>query len=215
MAWQGKRSGSCNTPCPAKTCDPRVCPRRLLYLHIISKIKRSIGVLKCILRCTSSRFLVAVLSSLLILPPRPTSSSSSSAAMSFGPLRLVLSAIYHYQSSLLDAGTLIWAMQQSIRGSNFTGPGPCFLTTLMGWAISQTHSLTSVSIRCVVKLPSSIHIPRVSAAHWLTPTLTFSAQTWTCQVWIWIELASVTTVFGNQNASHHILGSQWWSMIEW
>jgi len=55
----------------------------------------------------------------------------------------------------------------------------------------------------------------VSAAHWLTPTLGFSAQTQTCSVIIWIVLESVTTDFGNQKASHYMLGSQRWSMSEW
>jgi len=55
----------------------------------------------------------------------------------------------------------------------------------------------------------------VSAAHWLTPMPAFSAQTQTCRVGIWIVLASSTTDFGNHKASHYILGSQQWSMIDW
>jgi hypothetical protein len=37
----------------------------------------------------------------------------------------------------------------------------------------------------------------VSAAHWLTPTPVFSAQTRTCRVNIWIVLPLATTDFGN------------------
>ena len=55
----------------------------------------------------------------------------------------------------------------------------------------------------------------VSAAHWLTPTPAFLAQKRTCRVGIWIELASAMTDFGNQKASHYILGYQWWSKFEW
>jgi len=55
----------------------------------------------------------------------------------------------------------------------------------------------------------------VSSAHWLTPTLAFSAQMWTCRVCIWLELASAIADFGNQKASHYIVGSQRWSMIGW
>jgi len=86
---------------------------------------------------------------------------------------------------------------------------------LMDWAISQTRSLSLLSIRCVVKPPLSCQIPMVSAAHGLTPTPAFSAQTRTWKVGIWIVLASATTDFGNQKASHYILGSQQWSMIGW
>jgi len=85
----------------------------------------------------------------------------------------------------------------------------------MDWAISQTCILTLLSICCVVKPPSSCEIPMVSAAHWLTPTLGFSAQTRTCRVRIRIVLASTMTDFGNQKASHYLSGSPRWSMIEW
>jgi len=54
-----------------------------------------------------------------------------------------------------------------------------------------------------------------SAAHWLTTTAGLSAQTRTCRVGIWIVLASATTHFSNQKPSNYILGSQWWSIIEW
>ena len=71
-----------------------------------------------------------------------------------------------------------------------------------------------LSVHCVVKPPLSWTIPMISAAHWLTPTVAFWAQMQTCRVCIWIVLASATTDFGNQKASHYILGSQWWSMME-
>jgi hypothetical protein len=53
------------------------------------------------------------------------------------------------------------------------------------------------------------------AAHWLPPTPAFAAQTRILKVGIWIVLPSGTTDFGNQKASHYIVGSQLWSMIEW
>jgi len=55
----------------------------------------------------------------------------------------------------------------------------------------------------------------VSSPHWLTPTAAFSAQMQTWTVGIWIVLASATTYFGNQKASHNISCYQPWSMIEW
>jgi len=63
--------------------------------------------------------------------------------------------------------------------------------------------------------PLSCQILMCSAAHWLTPTPAFSAQTQTWRVGIWIVSASTTTDFCNQKASHYILGSQRWSTIEW
>jgi hypothetical protein len=212
---QGHRSRSHKEPLSGKTCDPRFLPRRLLNLHIIRKSKRSIGVLKYIPTGMSLLYLVGVSSSLFFLQRRPTSTNQSSAAMSFSPSRLVLSAMYHFQSGILDSRSLIRVTQRSIRRSHCLGPAPCMLMMLMDWAIPQTRSPTLLSIRCVVKPPLSCQIPMVSAAHWLTPTLAFSAQTRTCRVSIWMVLASATTDFGNQNASHYILGTQRWSMIEW
>jgi hypothetical protein len=37
----------------------------------------------------------------------------------------------------------------------------------------------------------------------------------TCRIGISIVPVSGTTDFGNQKASHYILGFQWWSMIHW
>jgi len=122
--------------------------------------------------------------------------------------------MYRFQSGLLDSRSLIQVTQQSVRRSHCSGPAPCLLVMLMDWAISQMRSLTLLSIRCVVKPPLSCQMAMVSAAHWLTPTLAFSAKTWTCRVGIWSESASATTDFGNQKASHCTPGSQRWSMIE-
>jgi len=54
-----------------------------------------------------------------------------------------------------------------------------------------------------------------SDADWLTSTLPISAQRQTCSVGIWIVLSSGKNNFGNQMASHYILGSERWSRIEW
>jgi len=121
----------------------------------------------------------------------------------------------HFQRGRLDSRSLIRVTQRSIRRSHCSRLAPCLLTMLLDWAISQTCSLTLLSIRCIVKPPLSCHIPIVSAAHWLTPTPAFLAQTRTSRVSIWIVLAFATTDFGNQKASHYILGSRWWSMIQW
>ena len=125
-----------------------------------------------------------------------------------------MSAMYLFQSGLLDSRSLIQVTQRSIRRSHCSGPAPCLLMMLMDWTLSQTRCLTLLSIRCVVKPPLSCQIPMVSAANWLTPTPAFSAQTRTCRVGIWIVLASATTDFGNQKASHCTPGSQRWSMFE-
>jgi len=106
-------------------------------------------------------------------------------------------------------------MQRSIRWSYFLGLAPCLLMMLMDWVICQMCSLTVLPIRCVVKPPLSCQSLMVSAALWLTPTPAFMAQTRTRTVGICIVLASVTTDFCNQKASHCILGCQWWSVIDW
>jgi len=215
MARQGNWSTHRNTPLSAKTCDLRCLPCCLLDLHIIRKIKRSIGAMKYISTCTSFLFLVGVALSLYFFGQRATYLNSSSAALSFWPSRLVLSAIHHSQSGLLDSRSPIWVTQRSIRRSHCSGPAPCLLMMLIDCAIFQMCSLTSLSIRCVFKPPLSCQIPMVSASHWLTATVAFSAQTWTSRVGFWIVLASATTSFDNQKASHYILDSQMWSTIEW
>jgi len=171
--------------------------------------------MKVIPTCTNFLLLVAVSSILFFLWRRPTFAQSSSAALSLWPLRNILSAMYRFQSILLDNKSLIRVMQQSIRRSCCSGPAPFLLLMLMDWAISQTHSLSLLSFHCIVERPFPCQIPMVSAAHWLTPTPAFSAQTLMGRVGIWIVLQSAMTDFGNQKASHCMFGSQWWSMIEW
>jgi len=171
--------------------------------------------MKFIATCPRFLFLVAVSSSLFFLRRRPICANSSSAALSFSLLRVVLSAIYHLQSCLVDARLLIWVMRRSIRRSQCTGLIPCLLIVLMDWERSQMRCFTSSSIRCVVKLPLSCQIPRVFAAHWLTPTPTFTAQIQTCRVGSWIVIASVTSDCSNQKASLYIFWSQPGSMNEW
>ena len=119
------------------------------------------------------------------------------------------------KSGLLDSRSVIRVTQRSIRGSHSSGLAPCLLLMLMDWAIAQMHSLTLLSIRCVVKPPLSCQIPTLSAAHWLTPTPAFLAKTGTWGVGIWMLLAFAMTDFGNQKVSHYIWGSQGCSIIEW
>jgi len=106
-------------------------------------------------------------------------------------------------------------MQRSIRRSHYSGPAPCLVLMPMDCAISQTRYLTLVSFHCVVQPPFSCQIPKVSAAHWLTPTPAFSAQMRTDRVGSWIVLTSVTTDSGNQEELHYIIGSHRWSIIQW
>jgi len=159
--------------------------------------------------------IVGVSLSLLFLQRQPVSANSPSAALSFRPPRLVLSAMYHFQSGHLDPRSLIWVTQQVITRSNYSGPEPCLLTMLMDWAISLFHYHTLLSICCVVKPPFSCDITKVSAAHRRPLPPAVSAQIRTCKRGIWIVVASTTTDFCNQKASHHILSSQRWSTIEW
>jgi len=215
MAGQGYWTRSRNTPLSVKTCDATFLPRSPLYQDTIRKRKGIIGGTQYILPCTRFLFLVRVSSSLFCLQQRPTSANFSSAALSFSSSRLVLSALYHFQSGLLDARSLIWVTQWSMRWSHSSGPVPFLWIMRMHWAISQTRSLTISSIHCIVKPPLSCQIPIVSAARWVTPTPAVSAQTWTWRVGIWIVLASAMPDFGNLQASHWILVSQLWSMIEW
>ena len=127
------------------------------------------------------------------------------------------SLVYHvpFPKQPLDARSLIGVMQRLSRRSHCLGLEACLLMMLMDWAICQTQSITSLSIRCVVKPPLTFTIRMVSGALWLTPTPTFSAQMQTCCVGIFMVLAPASTDYGNQKALHYILCSQWWSMIEW
>ena len=171
--------------------------------------------MKYIATCTRLLFTVRVHLCPFFLWQRLTSATCSSAALSSGPSRSVLDAMYHFQRGFFNARWLIQVMKWSIRRSHCSGQAPCLLMMLKDWAISQTCSFTLLSIGCVVKPPLSCQIPMVSAAHWLTPTPAFLAQTRTCRASIWIVLASVTTDFGNHWALHYILCSHRWSMIEW
>jgi len=215
MARRGNQLRRRNVPWWAKTGDLRFLPRHLLNLLNISRSQGSIGAMKYIPPCTNFFSLVRDTSILVLLEQRPASANSSSAASSFWPSSILLSAMYHVQSGRLNARLLIRVTQQSISRSHCSGPAPCVLMMHMDWASSQTHSLTLVSFCCVVSQPFPCQIPLVSAAHSLTPTPAFSAQTWTCSAGIWIALASAMTDFGNQKASQCILGSPQWSIIEW
>ena len=180
-----------------------------LYLHIIRKSQRSIGVMKYIPQCTSVFLKVGVSLILFFLRRRPISANMSSAAFGFWPLRLVLFAMHYLQRSLQHTRLLIWVRQRSISRLQCSGLVPWLLIILKSWAISQTCSLTVSSIHCVVKPRIFCQFPKLSAANSLTPTLAFSAPTRTCRLGIWIVLASATTDSGIQKASHCSSGHQW------
>jgi len=215
MAWQGNQSRCHNASLLLITCHPRSLHPRLLYLHILRKSRRSIEVMKYIPTCTTFHVLVRVYSNLFLQPQMPTSNNLSSAASSFWPCRILLSAMYHFQTGHLDARSLIWVIHWWIRRSHCSGLVTWLLMLPMDWAISHTRSLTLLSVCCCVKPPFSCQHRMVSAAHWLTPTPAFLAQMQTFCVGIQIVLAAATTGFGNYRASHYILGSQLWSVIEW
>jgi len=215
MVRQGNWSRSCSAPFPTKTGDPKFLPRYFLYREIIRKSKRSIGAMKYIPMWMNFLCVVRVWSILFSLWRTPTSTNSFSAVFRFWLWRIVFSAMYRFQRGHVDTRSLIWVTQRSIQRFHWSGPAPYLSLMLMDWAISQTCSLTLSSFHCAVKPPISYQIPMVCAAHWLTPTLAFSAQMWTCRVSIWIVVPSATTNLGNQKASRNISGSQRWSMIEW
>jgi len=143
MARQGNRSRHRNAPLSAKTGDLRLLPHDFLDLDIIRKKTRRIGAMKYIPMWTSFLFLVRVFLSLYFLWRRPSSMNSSRAAISFWPARFVLSAMYCFQSGLLDARSLFRVMQPSIRRSHCSGLAPCSLMMLTDWAISQTRSISN------------------------------------------------------------------------
>ena len=188
-----------------KTCDPRLLPYCLLYLHIMRKSKWCIGAMKYIPTCKSIIFVVRVLLILVFLQWWPTSVNLSSAALSFWHSRSVSSAMYCFQSGLLHGRSLIWITQWLIRRPHCLVLVPWMLMILMDWAISQMRSLTLLSIYCVVKPLLSCRIPIDSAAHWVTPTPAFLAQMQTSGVGIWIGLVTGMTDFGYLKASHYIL----------
>jgi len=136
-----------------KACDLRFLPRCILDLQIIIKSKRSNGEIKYIPRWMGLLFVIGVSSSLFFVQRRPTSPNSSNDALCFWPLRLVLSAMYHFDCCLWDPTSLIRVMQQLIWRVHCSGPLPWLLIMLMDWAISQRCSPTLLSIQSVVKPP--------------------------------------------------------------
>jgi len=215
MTPQGYQVGGYNSLLSAKTCEPRHLPHYLLYQHIIRVSSRSFLAMKYIPMWTNFHFFVRVLAILFFLQQRPTSVDMTSTASSFWPLRMVLSAMFSFQSGRVNSRSLIVVMQWSIRRSRFSQPAHRLFLMFMDWANTQTCSLTILSFHCVVKPPFSCQIAMVSTAHCLTPTLVLSAERWTCCVGIWIVFAYASTDFGNQKASQYIVSSQQWSMIEW
>jgi hypothetical protein len=142
MAQQGNQTRHRNALQLAKTSNRRLLHCHSLDLHDIRKSKTSIGAMEYIPMCTRFRFLVRVAACLLILRRTTTSANSSSATSSFCPLRLVLSAMNHFQSYLLYSRSLIRVKEQWIRRSHCPGPVPCLFMMLMDHAIAQTPSLT-------------------------------------------------------------------------
>jgi len=175
MARQRDRSRHRDAPSSVTTCDPRCLPHRPLQLDIIRRNDRSIGAMKYIPMCTSFFFVVEVSPCLFFVWQTPTCTNLSSPFLSIWTSRFVLSARYRFQRGLFDARSPVWVTHRWIRRSHCSGPAPCMLLMLMYWAISQTRSLTALSIRCVVNPPLSCEMLLLSAAHWLTPTLEFSA----------------------------------------
>jgi len=153
--------------------------------------------MKYIETCTNFLFVLWVWSILFFLLRKTTSGNLSSVSLSFWPSWRVLTAMYCFQSSHLDSRWLIWVTQRSIRRSHWSGLAPRWLLMLMDWEISQTRFCTLLSFRCVDNLPFSCQIRMVSAAHWLTVMLAFSAQMLTCRVGNWSVLASATSDFRN------------------
>jgi len=199
MARQRNWSRHQNATLSLKTWDQRFLFRCLLHLPIIGQSKRTIGAMKYIPTCPRFCLSVAVLLIWFILQRRPTSANLSCAAFGFSPSRLVISARYRFPSGLVDARSLIRVTQRLIKRSHCFRLAPCLWLMLMDRAISLKRSLTSLSCHCVVKPACFCQIHIVSAAHWLTPTLAFSAQMQTCTVSIWIILASATTDLHQQD----------------
>jgi len=98
----------------------------------------------------------------------------------------------------LDARSLIQVQQQLVWQSHCSEPASSLFLILIDWVMSQTRYLTFLCFSSVVKSPCCCQIPIVSAAHWLTPTPAFIAQTWTCRVGIYIVLVFATTDSANQ-----------------
>jgi len=82
------------------------------------------------------------------------------------------------------------------------------------WRGGQTHTQVSENEAKVKPQPAQIKRGLAKTRRWGVLS-NVCVQTQTGRVSIWIVLASAVTDYGNQKASHYILGSQWWSMIEW
>jgi hypothetical protein len=197
------------------TCDLRILSWCFLNLHIVKKSKRSFRAINVIPTCVNFHIVDEVLSIEFVSRWMPTSLILSHAALSFWWLMWVLSAMYHFQSSFLDIRSLIKVIQRSKRRSLCSWTVCWMVLMLKDCTISQVCSLNLQFFHCGVKWLFSYQITMVPAAHWLTPTLAFSAQTPTCRVDSWIVLASGTTNCGNHKASHCIWGFGWCSMMEW
>jgi len=105
-----------------RSVDRRFLPHGDLDLNIIRKWNRSIRAMKYIPKCTSFFSLVGVASSQFILWQSVISGTSTSTPLSFLPLRLVLAAMYHFQSGLMDSRSLMRVMLWSIRRCLSSGP---------------------------------------------------------------------------------------------
>jgi len=214
MAQQGNLLKHRIPPLLAKTCDPMFLSCCCMYVHIIRKSNWCIRVMKYIPMWKNFLCLFPVLSILFFLLPWPISLTLPSFAISFPLPRIISTAHYPFRSGLMCSWWLI-PPQESLSRSYGLVLAPCFLLMLMDRAISQMHSLTKLSVQCIVKQPFCCWIPKVSATHWPTATQPFMTQRQPWWVSIWIVLASATTDFCNQKASHYIVGSQCWSMIKW
>jgi len=146
---------------------------------------------------------------------RSISDTLSSTPLRRWPLNILLAAIYRFQKSLWGASSLIRVTQWSIGRFESLGLQPSFLLTLMDWAISQKNFLSSLSCDCVFTPPLSCQTTTVPAAYWLTPTLAFSVRRQTCAFAIRIAVDPAMTGFSNRTASHNIVCSPWWSLMEW
>jgi hypothetical protein len=98
-------------------------------------------------KCKNFLFVVTASPSQIFLLRNPTAANSSCATWSYLPSRLVLSAIYCFQSSRLDSRSLIRVKQQSIGRSHCSGPLPCLLMMLRtGQCPRPARSLFYVSV---------------------------------------------------------------------
>jgi len=153
MAPQGNWSRSHNTMLLAKTCALKLLSHCSLYRHIITKRARSIRAWKYIPTWMSFLSFIMILLIVFCLGWRATCQDSFHAALNFWPWRLVLSAMYRFQSGLVDVRLLSQETQWSMRRCHLSGLAPCFMVILMDWTLSQTCSPTSLSLCWIDKLP--------------------------------------------------------------